>query len=187
MPSFFLALLATALAAFGGRDQLLLARLAERHGPSDALLAIAWLASAITAAFAAWAGVALAALLPPAAKSMLAAIALLLAGAEMAIPWRWRRMEEPTRSTVATLIVLVAAQVGDGARFLILAVAVATGNPVLAALGGAVGGGAALTLGWMQAGALAGAGWLRALRLGIGAALFLTGLVIGLSARGILD
>lgn len=187
MPSFFLAFLAVAMAAFGGRDQMLMAQLSARHGSSGVLLTVAWLASAMTAAFAAWAGFTLTALLPPAAKSMLAAIALVMAGAEMAIPWRWRRMEEPTRSAVATLIVLVAAQIGDGARFLVLAIAVATGGPVLAALGGALGGGVALTLGWMQGEALVGAGHLRRLRLVIGAVLLLAGIVIGLLARGIID
>ena len=186
MSPFFLALLSTGLASFGGRDQLLVAQLAGRLGPSRILLAIAWFASAFTAALAALAGMGIALLLPPAAKAMLAGFALLAGAVEMAWPWRWRRTEEPTRSAFAILIVLIAAQIGDGARFLVLAVAVATGEPVLAAFGGALGGGAALTLGWAQGAAWGKGDRLRRLRLMIAGILALAGVIIALSARGLL-
>src|SRR5690606_8293656 len=110
------------------------------------------LASAITAALAAGAGFLMARLLPPDAKTMLVAFALLAAGAEMLLLHGRKPPDEPTRSLFAILVVLVAQQIGDGARFLVLAIAIATGGPVLAALGGAAGGGIALTAGWAARG-----------------------------------
>lgn len=186
MPSFFLALLAVALASFGGRDQRLVAHLAGRLGATGPLLAVAWLAAILTAGLAALAGAGLAAIMAPAAKQMLAAFALLLGAAELAWPWRVRRAEEPTRSAFAILFVLTAQQIGDGPRFLILAVAVATGEPALAAVGGALGSGAVLTMGWALGADLERAVPLRAIRYAAAAALALAGVVIGLSARGLL-
>lgn len=147
---------------------------------------VAWLSAAITAALAGLAGMGIASLLAPNAKAMLVAIALLLAAAEMVWPWRWRMAEEPTRSSFAILVVLVAAQIGDGARFLILAITLATGAPWLAVLGGAVGSGAVLTLGWSLGPLPAHAGTLRRVRLALATVLAVTGVVIGISARGLI-
>lgn len=186
MPGFFLSLVAVLLVGFGGRDQLLVAQLSERLGASRNLLALALAASIITAGFATAAGIAVAAILPAAAKIMLVALALLLAAAELAWPWRRPEVREPTRSGFAIFVVLVAAQIGDGARFLILAIAVATGAPVLAAIGGAVGGGAALFLGWSMGAGLAANIYLRRIRMVFAGVLLFMGVAIGLSARGVL-
>ncbi len=186
MPAFFLTLLASAIASFGGRDYRLVAHLSSRLGGSQVLLVVAWLSAAITAALAGLAGMGIASLLAPNAKAMLVAIALLLAAAEMVWPWRWRMAEEPTRSSFAILVVLVAAQIGDGARFLILAITLATGAPWLAVLGGAAGSGAVLTLGWSVGPLPAHAGTLRRVRQALAAVLAVTGVVIGISARGLI-
>jgi len=186
MPSFFLALLACFVASAGARDQRLVAALSARLGAGNALLAASWMASAITACIAAVAGAAVGSLLPPAGKAMFVAFALLAAAVELALPIRQRDLDEPTRSVFAVVLVLIARQIGDGARFLIAAIAAATGVPVLAALGGAIGAGAALTLGWGLGGALTARLPLRPIRSGIAGILLFAALWTGLSARGII-
>lgn len=125
-------------------------------------------------------------LLPPDAKTMLVAFALLAAGVEMLLLHGRRIPHEPTRSLFAILVVLVTQQIGDGARFLVLAMAIATGNPVLAAIGGALGGGIALSAAWVGRGEAYGRLPLRPIRRSIAAALIVIGVVIGLYAKGIL-
>lgn len=186
MPAFFLTMLATVMASFGGRDYRLVAHLSSRLGASPVLLLIAWLSAAITAVLAGLAGLSLVALMAPNAKSMLVAIALVLAAAELAWPWQWRQAEEPTRSSVAILLVLMATQIGDGARFLILAITIATGAPWLAMLGGAVGSGVVLTIGWNIGTMPAAARLFRVIRIGLAAILAVAGIIIGISARGLL-
>ena len=186
MPSFFLALVATFFAATGGRDQRLVAALSERLGASTGLLVTGWIAAAGTAAFAAAAGMAIAALLPPEAKTMFVAIALLLAAVELAWPIRRKVPDEPTHSLFAALLVIASHEVGDGARFLIVALAAATGVPVLAGVGGAIGGAAALTLGWGLGEDLVKRFPLRAARLVIAAFLLVAAASAALSARGLI-
>ena len=186
MPSFFLALLFTVIASIGGRDQRLVAGLSARLGSSMNLLVVGWIASAVTASTAAGAGFLMARLLPPDAKTMLVAFALLAAGLEMLLLHGRKLPYEPTRSLVAIFLVLVAQQIGDGARFLILVVAISTGNPVLAAIGGAVGGGLALAIGWAGRGETYARLPLRLIRRSVASALIVIGVVIGLYARGIL-
>lgn len=185
MPTLLFALIAAALASMGGRDQRLIAAFAQRLGPASGLLLTGWLVAFVTAAIAAWVGSAMAGLLPPAAKQMLAAIALALAGVEMLWPRSDREPQEPTRSLGAFAIVLAARQIGDGPRFLIFAIAAAGNSPALAAAGGAVGSAAALTLGWSLASRLARRLPLKVLRLVIAAVLLLAGAVIAIPARGL--
>lgn len=185
MPTLLFALIAAALASTGGRDQRLTAALADKLGAGIGLLLTSWLVAALTAAAAAWVGSAMAVLLPPPAKQMLAAIALAVAAAEMMWPRAAREPAEPTRSLAAYAIVLAARQIGDGPRFLIFAIAVAGNSPVLAAIGGAVGSVAALTLGWSLAGGLSERLPLKILRLAIAALLLVAGAMIAIQARGI--
>lgn len=184
MAAFLIALAAVFAVSFGGRDQLLAARLAERLGRGGPLLAVGALASTLSAFAMAVAGLALALALPEPAADMLVAIALLVAAAELAWPRRAALPDEPTRSLVAILIVLLARQIGDAARFLVFALA-AGGPAWLAGAGGALGGFAALSVG-----AMAGADllrWrLRAIRIGLALALSITGVVAALSARGLI-
>lgn len=185
MPAFFLALICCFVAATGGRDQRLVAYLSEKLGASGGLLAAGWLACAFTAAIAALAGEGMAVLLPPAAKTMLVALALLFGAAELAWPFKPYEPAEPTRSLLPIAIVIAARQVGDAARFLVVAFAASTGSHWLAGIGGAIGGGAALTLGWALGGDLAKHVPLRAIRLGIAAVMLVAAVWTGLTARGI--
>ncbi|MFA6219760.1 MAG: hypothetical protein WC692_08260 [Erythrobacter sp.] len=186
MTSLLFAIVASFLAATGARDQLLVAALRERLGPSAALLAVALASSAGTAAIAAWLGGRLALALSQDAATMFVAIALLLAAFECAWPGRFRKPVEPTRSLGAIAIVLFARQLTDAARFLVLALAAAFASPPLAGLGGAVGGGAAVALGWAMGGELERQLPLRRLRVALAALLFAVACVVGLSARGLL-
>ena len=142
--------------------------MSARLGGGGGLLAVGWLSSILSSALAAWAGTAIAAQMPPEGKTMFVAAALALAGLELVWPMRKAPPEEPTRSLGAIAIVLFAGQITDAARFLILAIGVATANWPLAAAGGALGSAAVLTVAWTL-----GAEWetrlpLRAIRSGAG-------------------
>jgi putative Ca2+/H+ antiporter (TMEM165/GDT1 family) len=184
LAEFLFALVAVFVTSLGGRDQLLAARLAERLGKGGGLLAVGVLASTLSAFAMAIAGLALALMLPGPAADMLVAMGLLLAAAELAWPRRAVLPEEPTRSLFATFIVLAARQIGDGARFLVFAFA-AGGSAWLAGAGGAIGGSAAIALGVAASGELPR--WpLRWVRIGLAVLLAVTGIVVGLKARGII-
>ena len=115
---------------------------------------------------------------------MLVAIGLFLAAVELAWPRRNRLPEEPTRSLFAILLVLLARQMGDGARFLVFAFA-AGGSAWLAGAGGTIGGSAALALGIAASGEIPR--WpLRWVRLGLASVLATTAVVIGLKVRGLI-
>ena len=186
MPSFFLAFIAALLTAIGSRDQMLVAQLSARLGRSSSLLVVGWLVAIGTAGIMAWAGQAVAQILPPEGKTMLIAIAMLLAAVELAWPNSRTAAKEPTRSLVAIALVLFSRQLGDAGRFLIFAIAVVTGAPLLAGIGGALGAGAGVTIGWFAGEELASALPLRMIRLILAGVILLAGLVIGLSARGLI-
>lgn len=183
--TLFLAFLAALLASMGARDQLLVAELRERLGGHGGLLAVGWLVAAVTAAVAAWGGTLIADTLFPAAKQMLLGIALVLSAFELAWPRKRATPQEPTRSLGAIAIVLFGYALTDAARFLVFAIAVGSAVPAMAAIGGALGGGAALTLGWALGGELTAWRWLRSVRLVIGIALGLAGLFLAAGARGL--
>jgi putative Ca2+/H+ antiporter (TMEM165/GDT1 family) len=184
MDGFLLALLLVFALALGGRDQWLVARWAGALGGGGALLAVAAGCAAASAAAMAWLGAELADLLPPRAARMLVAFALGFAAVELAMPVRREGPpREPTRSLGAIAIVLLARQIGDGARFAVFAVAAWASLPVAAGLGGAIGGAGAVVLGW-AAGDAALARWpLRAIRLALAVCLLVTALFVGLNAR----
>jgi hypothetical protein len=186
MPALFLTLMAAALAVAGGRSALLVARLSAALGGGFALLAVCWITAAATSALAAWAGALLAPLMPPAGKTMFAAAALALAALELLLASARRAPAEPTRSLGAIALVLFAGQLTDAARFLVLALVVATGEPVLAAIGGALGSGAVLTAGWAL-----GEDWekhvfLRTIRFAAASFFGIAAVVTGLAARGLI-
>lgn len=183
MDGFLLALLLVAALATGGRDQLMVAQWADALGQSVQLLGVAIACACLGAAAMAWVGAEFASLLPRRAAQMLVAFALAIAAAELAMPVRLKQPQEPTRSLPALGIVLLARQIGDGARFAVFALAAWTVWPVTAGLGGALGGAAAVSLGW-AAGSDALARWpLRMLRIGLAVCLAIAALFIGLSAR----
>ena len=187
MTPLLFAMVACFVTALGARDQLIVARLAAALGNGAGLLVIALASSAGTAFVAAWFGARLAQTMSSSAATMFVAIALLLAAVECAWPNREKRPQEPTRSLGAIAIVLFARQLTDAARFLVAAFAVVFASWPLAGLGGAIGGGAAVTLGWAMGGDLERKLPLRAIRLALAAVLFVLALITGMSARGIID
>jgi len=180
--SFLFGFAAALLLSIGARDQLLVARLAHVLGATILLAAL--LSAIFTAGVMALAGDAIASMLPPAARQMLVAIALLVAAFELLWPNREKRPAEPTRSPFAAFVVLLARQWGDAARFLLFALAAATALPAYVAAGGAAGAGVALTGGWALGDDLERLP-LRAYRLAMGGIVLLTGIILGLGARGI--
>jgi Ca2+/H+ antiporter, TMEM165/GDT1 family len=146
---FLFALIACLVASLGGRDQVLVARLAAAQGPRPALLVVALVAALASTALAAWAGARLLADLAPSQRGLGAALALIAAGADMLVLGPGKPPAEPTRSLFAAFVVLLAHQITDAARLLVLALAVATAAPLPAGMGGALGSGAALVSGWL--------------------------------------
>jgi Ca2+/H+ antiporter, TMEM165/GDT1 family len=181
--AFLLSLLLVFALALGGRDQWLVAQLSDALGQRASLLALGILSAALMAALMAWVGAGFAAQLPPRAAQMLVAFALAMAGFELAWPVKLAEPREPTRSLGAIAIVLAARQVGDAARFAVFALAAWANLPATAALGGALGGGAAITLGWSLGGAGLARLPLRPLRWLLAACLLVVALFIGLNAR----
>ncbi len=185
MPAFFLTFLACLVVTIAGREQLRVARLSAALGPGPGLWLVVVASSLLTTLFAAWLGHALAPAMAGAGKQMFVALALLLAGLEVAILRAPARPQEPTRSTGAIFIVLAAAQFTDAARFIVLAMVVATDRLELTFAGGAAGALAALSIAMV-----AGQRWeqnlpVRRLAQVVGALLVLAALVLGMSARGI--
>ena len=182
MSSLFFAFLAVLLGTIGSRDQLIVAHFssASKRGPGVLVAAIA--SAALSAMAMALAGQVIGGLLPDPAKAMLVAIALLFAAIELAWPARYVSPEEPTRSLAAIVIVLIAKQFGDGARFLVFAVAAATGAPVLAGMGGAL----ALAAAWAAGEAAVARAPLRAIRMVLAALALALAVIVGLGARGII-
>jgi hypothetical protein len=186
MPALFLALLTSALAMLGARAALLTARLSGALGGRAGLLVVCWITAIVTAVLAGRAGGWLAPQMAPAAKAMFVAAALAVSALELLFMRLRPAPAEPTRSLGAIALVLLAEQVADAARFFVLALAVATGAPPLAAAGGALGSGAVLTAAWML-----GRDWearlpLKAIRLGVSGLFILAAIAVALSARGII-
>ncbi|MDJ0643170.1 MAG: TMEM165/GDT1 family protein [Erythrobacter sp.] len=183
MDAFLFTLLLVVAVSLGGRDQLIVARLSEALQQSWPLLAVGAVVSSVSAGLMALAGATLADILPPRAADMLVAFALAIAAFELFWPVRLKAMEEPTRSLGAAGIVLLARQVGDAARFVIFAFAAEATYPLVTVIGGAIGGFAALSIGWTMGARLERQIPLRPIRLAIGACLIIAALVIGLNAR----
>ncbi len=186
MTSLLFALVASFLAATGARDQLIVAQIRARLGPSPGLLAVALASATGTAFIAAWVGGRLGRTMSADATTMFVAVALLLGAVECAWPNRLRPPEEPTRSLGAIAIVLFARQLTDASRFLVAAFAAGFASPTLAGLGGAIGGGAALAIGWAAGESLERGLPLRGLRMALAGVLFVLALLVGLSARGLI-
>jgi putative Ca2+/H+ antiporter (TMEM165/GDT1 family) len=183
MDAFLLAMILSFAIAFGGRDQMIVAQFAEALGRSAPLFATAAFCAGASAAVMAYAGAHIAALLPARAAQMLVAFAFATAAVELFWPVRPKPMKEPTRSFVAIGAVLFARQLGDAARFVVFGIAAWAVDPTTAFAGGALGGIAAVWLGWSLGLARLGALPLRAVRIGIGICMIVAALAIGLNAR----
>ena len=182
MSAVLFGFVATLLFSLGGKDQMLVARVGERVGAGVLFAGI--LAALLSAVALAWAGNAIAAILPPGGRAMLVGIALLLAALELFWPVTRQGPREPTHSLFAAFVVILARQIGDGARFAIFALAAWTSLPWLTALGGAIGAAAALTFGWL-AGRELDRLPLSTIRRGLGGITIIAAIAIGLSVRGI--
>ena len=184
MTGCLFALLAALLAGFGARDQMLVAQLSARTGPRPMLLFTGMATGALASGLAAWATREVAAELSHAACLLVAAMALAMAGVESLLLSPAKPPNEPTNSLGAAAIVLFADQITDSARCLILAIALASEQPLAAGVGGAVGTGIALAVGGGFARGLLVAGpMLRAIRRVAGAVLLLAGVVLVVRLR----
>ena len=179
MSGFLYAFLAVLVCGIGARDQVLVAGLTRVQGARPMLLVVALLAALGTSAFAGWAAARLVADMEPPARILFAAFALVLAGLEVLVLRGPRAPEEPTGSLFAAFVVLAAQQITDGARFLILALGLATAAPLPAALGGGVASMAVVGAGWLVPD-LASARPVRRVRRLAGGTLVVVGLWLGL-------
>lgn len=183
MDAFLLCLILSFAIALGGRDQLIIAQFSESLERSIPLLVAGAFCALISAAVMAYAGASLAALLPRRAAEMLVAFALVIGAIELAWPIKPKPMKEPTRSYVAIIIVVLARQIGDAARFVIFAFAAWALYPTTALVGGTLGGIAAISLGWSVGLSALQRIPLRFLRLALAVCMIVAGVMIGLNAR----
>jgi Ca2+/H+ antiporter, TMEM165/GDT1 family len=127
------ALIAVLLAEMGGKTQRLAHSVAERFGPGRTLSALL-LTSAIGLCVAAAGGAYISRMLTPDARTLLAALALGLAG----LPMLWLR-DWAVPASKHLVPAFAVAQFGDSAQFIVFAIAAQGGEGVLAALGGLFG------------------------------------------------
>jgi putative Ca2+/H+ antiporter (TMEM165/GDT1 family) len=183
MPAFFLSFVVCVVVTMAGREQLRVARLSGVLGARMGLFLAVGISSIATSAIAAWAGMLLVPTLNEPAKSMVIAIALLLAALQLAVLRAKPAPKEPTWSFAAILIVLIIMQICDAVRLVMLALALQTSVPIPVAAGGALGSGMALLIAWR-----AGDEWEmrvphRILSQGFAAVLLLAALLIGASVH----
>ena len=156
MTAFFLTFLCVALAMVAGREAVRVARFAAAGASSIVLVALAAIVAIVACAIAAWLAGTFAPLLSAEQKGWFVAAALVLAGLEVLLLDAPAAPREPTRSLGALSLVLLAGVLADASGLLVLSLAVATGAPVLAAAGGAIGAGGVLAFA-----AIAGRDWER--------------------------
>jgi len=183
MTGFYFTLLAVLLVGFGARDQMTVAGLSAAQGPRPGLLITGIAVCVATAVFAAWGSTYMAPMLIPKARLIFAAMALAFAGVEALLIAPRRRPAEPTSSLGAFAIVLCAHQLTDAARFLVLAIAIASNSPIGAGMAGAVGSGVLLAAAWIAPEALIHRRARQVRRL-IGAVLLLVAGFVALRAFG---
>lgn len=183
MDGFLLAMLLSFAIAFGGREQLIVAQFAQELERTAPLLVTGAFCAVASAVIMAYAGASMAAIVPPQAAQMLVAFALVIAAFELAWPVKVKAMKEPTRSYIAIGAVLFVRQIGDAARFVIFAIAAWTVYPTTALIGGALGGVAAVAVGWALGLSRMQAFPLRLVRVAFAVLLAAAALLIGLNAR----
>ncbi|WP_374527183.1 hypothetical protein [Novosphingobium sp.] len=149
MAGFLFALLACVVAGIGARDQLIVAGLSARQGRRVTALVVALASAAGTAWVASWAAREMGLRVDAPTRQMLAALVLGIAALEMLLIRPGRVPEEPTDSLGAFALVLFAQQLTDATRFLLFAIAAASGTPGAAGLGGAIGGAVVVLAGWI--------------------------------------
>ncbi|MEP7222705.1 MAG: hypothetical protein ABI673_08575 [Novosphingobium sp.] len=152
MSGFLFAFLCAVLAGIGARDQVLVAQLSARLGPHPGLLVVALCTGGAASAGAAFAASAMSAQMATAmggpARLVFAALALAIAGAEALLSRPRKPADEPTRSLVAAAVVLLAGQLTDAVRLVVLALALLTAAPIPVGMGGAAASAALLGTAW---------------------------------------
>ena len=133
MDAILPALLAVLLAETGGKTQGLVhaAGLARPELPVLGVLLLTTLTGLGVAAFG---GSAIAHLLTPDARALLAGMALVFAGAPMLLPRR-----KPIAPPRHLVLALAKSQFGDASQFIVFAIAARADTPVLAVMGGVFG------------------------------------------------
>lgn len=137
--AFLAALVLASIVSRRGADRAILAGLARGGSAWEPAMAIAVLTGGLASGIAAWLGARLAGALGPDIAIWLA-VALGLAA--LARAWtrpRRRVLREPTRSLFAFALVLAMVQALDAVRLAALALAIATGEPLLVACGAFLG------------------------------------------------
>lgn len=140
MDAVIIGLLAGALVSFGGRWWLLGRAIADARGQGVGLGAM--LASGFVAAVvAAWLGASIAAQVRGPGLLLFFALSLLLAGGSALWPLRpvTERLAGSARGPFSAFILLLAAQLGESAPFIILAGAAWSLDPVMTGIGGTMG------------------------------------------------
>ena len=180
------AFIAAGIAEWGDKTQLLVAFLVARSARAGTVFLGLVLAALLSSAAAAYAGDLVAATIPPRAAGLILAIALLFAGLAGLIMRRTPRLgSERVPLLAATIILCLAAELGDRTQFLTFGFAARFDSPALAAAGSAAGIIAAALPALALGPAIRTALPMRALRW-IGAALFLgAGFVVAIYSLGL--
>lgn len=136
MDALVTAFVAAFIAEWGDKTQLIVALLAARSGRPGLVLAGLFVAAALSAALAAFAGALIGATITIRAMSLMVALALLFAG----VAGLFRRGAPSIGSArtpvlVAALLLCLAAEMGDRTQFITFAVAGRFDSPALAACG----------------------------------------------------
>ncbi len=182
MAALYLTFLAVALATLTGREAVRVARMAAAGAQTGALLAVVLVSAGLACAAVAWVAGTFGGLLDDEQKVWFVAAALALAALEVLFLDPPKPAEEPTQSLGAIALVVFAGVLADAGGLLVLSLALYSGDPALAAAGGAL---AAATI--LSVAGIAAADWeklpRRQLRPAAAAILAISGIVIALSAQ----
>ncbi|MDX3900543.1 MAG: TMEM165/GDT1 family protein [Sphingobium sp.] len=141
MDALLTALLGCLLGEMGDRSQWLILALAARYRRDGLVLAGVATAAACNAALSATAGAFLAPMLAANARLLFLALSVLFLGAGMM--FRVKRPDTldrwPLGPFLTSALGLFILGFGDGPQFLVLGIVTRTGDPVMAAIGGAIG------------------------------------------------
>jgi hypothetical protein len=187
MDALMICLVASAVAAFGGRWFLTARAISERLGGYAGPVAAP--ASALIAAIAAAiVGGTIGAQVVGPGMLLFLSLALLFAGAAMVWPTKppGERILRSARGPVSAFILLLAAMLSDSAPFIILAAAAWSGEVGFAMIGGAAGLGAAAMVALFPAELPVSDRLMRRIRLGAGIVILLIGAITALGALGLL-
>lgn len=176
MEAILPALLAVLLAETGGRTQALVHGTGLDRGAGPVLAALL-VTTLIGLGIAAWGGSAIAHMLTPDARQLLAGLALIFAGAPMLVPRR-----APVTVPCHLIVGLGKSQFGDTSQFIVFAIAARADMPALALTGGLCGVLAAMLPPLLMGSAWPGRTPLALLRAGAAILLLVTGIGLGIGA-----